>query len=114
MYKLPFQGTIRSVVHDADGVHVDVVIEDAEGKNVQSHPFTAGPKRTAAEICEMVQQAVSDYAKSYHTRELATLGDADAAAQAKLSKEELEEFEKKRSEELVSLKGRTFTGSVTR
>jgi hypothetical protein len=114
MYKLPFQGTIRSVVHDADGVHVDMVIEDAEGTNVQAHPFTTGAHRTAAEVCEMVQRTVSDYAKSYHERALADLGETGAEAKAKLSKEELEALEKKRTEEILALKDRTFTGSVTR
>ncbi len=88
-----------------------MVIEDAEGSNVHAYPFTCGPKRTAAEVCEMVQTAVSQAAKSHHARDLATLGEA---AGTYATKEELEAAESKRLEELKGLVGKTFTGSVTR
>jgi hypothetical protein len=59
----------------------------------------------------MAQAAVSQAAKSYHARDLATLGESSGEG---ATDEEKAEQEKKRLDELEALKGRTFTGSMTR
>lgn len=98
-HKLPLKLRVRSIERTSAGVEVDAVVVDADDVSVRHVPLTLGPKRTAAEVCAVLQHHVDMLSKEMHKRGHATIG-------ADMTEEEHDAaFEQ--------LKGREFVGSVT-
>lgn len=97
--KLPLTLTVRSVRQDGEQVELDCVVADADGQSVQAMPVTTSAKRSAVEVCGILQANVDALARVAHAQ-----GRAEVAEQS----------DEARAESLAQLQGRTFTGSVAR